>query len=210
MTLIILWIAASAAIGWFGRKRVIGFWGFFVLSLLVSPVITGLFLLVAAPGKRYINETEQRVAATLRRTALPTPATAVSPLANDPIAAHARTPGMRMLMLAWLVTVAVFAVLYLVTGGNAAGQSLTASFDLVDAARLSFDIGTLGSGRDDVAASPVVTWLASAQRLVVLGILVLMVSSLISARLAVLREKDRRPADRVEPPAIDDPTSVQL
>jgi len=83
MTLIILWIATSAAIGWFGRKRVIGFWGFFVLSLLVSPIITGLFLLVAAPGKRYINETEQRVAATLRRTALPEPATVTSSLADE-------------------------------------------------------------------------------------------------------------------------------
>jgi len=115
---------------------------------------------------------------------------------------------MRALMLSWLATVAVFAVLYLLIGSGEAGQSLTESFSLVDAARLSFDIGTLGSGRDDVAAAPVVTWLASAQRLVVLFLLVLMVSSLISARLAALRDRERPRADRADRAAIEDPTSV--
>lgn len=209
MTIIVLWVVTSAAIGWFGRKRVIGFWGFFVLSLLVSPILTGLFLLLAAPGKRYVAETEQRVAESMRRAGLHA-APAVTPATAEvsSMAAQARTPGMRVLMVAWVATIALFAVLYLLLGRETAGQSLTESFDLVDAARLSFDIGTLGSGRDDVAESGRVTWLASAQRLIVLGILVLMVSTMLGARLATLRDKPRRPSATVEPDAIEDQTSV--
>lgn len=214
MTIILLWIVTSAAIGWFGRKRVIGFWGFFVLSLLVSPIVTSLFLLVAAPGKRYVAETEQRVAESLRRTGL-----AVAPPRPgqtngvvDPVVAHARTPGMRWLMVGWLATTAVFAGLYLMVGGSDAELSLTTgSWGLLDAVRLSFDVGTLGSGRDDIAASSAVTWLASLQRLVVLVILVLMVSSLISARLAALRAKEHGngAAARIpRPAAVEDAPSV--
>lgn len=211
MTIILLWFFTSAAIGWFGRKRVIGFWGFFVLSLLVSPIVTGLFLLVAAPGKRYVAETEQRVAASLRRTGLhPSQSrTAKAKASADPIVEHARTPGMRWLMGLWLITVAVFAGLYLATGAITEG-SLNAggTFGVIDAVRLSFDVGTLGSGRDDIAASSIVTWLSSLQRLMVLVILVLMVSSLISARLAALRLKDQAPVVRVEPVAVEHPTTV--
>jgi hypothetical protein len=33
-----------------GRNRAIGFWGVFVLSVLLTPAIMGLFLLISAPN----------------------------------------------------------------------------------------------------------------------------------------------------------------
>ena len=39
----------SALVGWLGRDRVIGFAGFFVLSLLFSPFVMALALVVSVP-----------------------------------------------------------------------------------------------------------------------------------------------------------------
>ena len=33
------------------RNRQIGFWGFFILSLIVTPIITGIFLIICTPKK---------------------------------------------------------------------------------------------------------------------------------------------------------------
>jgi hypothetical protein len=192
MTIILLWIATSAAVGWFGRKRVIGFWGFFVLSILLSPILTGLFLLLAAPGKRYIAETEQRVAASLRRAGVDAVHDAHAERLTTPMAVHARTPGIRRLVTAWLVVVAVFAGVYMVVGGPpGAGLSPSAdeAFGPIDAVRLSFDVATMGTGGGDTTAGSW-QWLASLERLIVLGILVMMVSSLISAQLASIRARE--------------------
>jgi hypothetical protein len=49
IVLIIAYVVLSALIGFLGRRREIGFAGFFVLSLLITPFITALILLVAAP-----------------------------------------------------------------------------------------------------------------------------------------------------------------
>jgi hypothetical protein len=49
VVLILLYVALSALIGWFGRNRIIHFAGFFALSLLLTPFIMGLVLLVSGP-----------------------------------------------------------------------------------------------------------------------------------------------------------------
>jgi hypothetical protein len=46
---ILLLVALSALVGWLGRDRAIGFAGFFVLSLIFTPFITSLVLLVSMP-----------------------------------------------------------------------------------------------------------------------------------------------------------------
>jgi hypothetical protein len=46
---IILYVALAALVGLLGRKRAIGFAGYFVLGLLLTPVVMALVLLVAAP-----------------------------------------------------------------------------------------------------------------------------------------------------------------
>ena len=33
------------------RNRQIGFWGFFILSLIVTPVVTGIFVIICTPKK---------------------------------------------------------------------------------------------------------------------------------------------------------------
>ncbi|HQS13012.1 MAG: hypothetical protein B7Y62_10560 [Sphingomonadales bacterium 35-56-22] len=47
--LFLLLVAVSVVVGWFGRNRAIGFAGFFVLSLLLTPFVMALVLLVSVP-----------------------------------------------------------------------------------------------------------------------------------------------------------------
>lgn len=49
--LFLLLVAVSAVVGWLGRKRAIGFAGFFVLSLMLTPFVMALVLLVSVPRK---------------------------------------------------------------------------------------------------------------------------------------------------------------
>lgn len=45
-TLVIIYVISCTLVGLYGRKRVLGFWGFFILSYVVSPFITFLFLVI--------------------------------------------------------------------------------------------------------------------------------------------------------------------
>ena len=47
-----LWLLGSVIVGFLGRDREFGYWGFFLGSLLVSPVIALLILLLTAPARR--------------------------------------------------------------------------------------------------------------------------------------------------------------
>jgi hypothetical protein len=44
------YLALAILVGFFGRRRVFGFWGFFLLSLFLTPIIVGLALILAAPS----------------------------------------------------------------------------------------------------------------------------------------------------------------
>ncbi len=56
--LILLLVALSALVGWLGRDRTIGFSGFFVLSLIFTPFITSLVLLVSMPRSPAVKRVE--------------------------------------------------------------------------------------------------------------------------------------------------------
>jgi len=43
------YIVSCAAVGFFGRKRAIGFIGCFLFSLVISPIVMAIILLVAMP-----------------------------------------------------------------------------------------------------------------------------------------------------------------
>lgn len=45
--MIVIYLLLSIVVGWLGRHRHIGFVGFFVLSLLITPVIALLILMMA-------------------------------------------------------------------------------------------------------------------------------------------------------------------
>jgi hypothetical protein len=49
--LIIFYVLASLLVGFLGRRREVGFSGFFVLSLLLTPFVMAIVLLVATPRR---------------------------------------------------------------------------------------------------------------------------------------------------------------
>ena len=52
-TLAIIHVLGSLIVGWAGRNRKFGFFGFFILSLIISPLIALLFLVIASPSAKY-------------------------------------------------------------------------------------------------------------------------------------------------------------
>lgn len=51
--LVIIHVLGSLVVGWAGRNRRFGFMGWFFLSLLISPLIAVLFLIIASPSSRF-------------------------------------------------------------------------------------------------------------------------------------------------------------
>lgn len=49
-TLILLITLCSLVIGFCGRRRKLGFWGFFFASLMLTPIFGLLLLIIAGPG----------------------------------------------------------------------------------------------------------------------------------------------------------------
>jgi hypothetical protein len=47
MTLFLLWVALSAVVGYLGPAKSVGFWGFFAFSLVFTPIVGVLSVLVA-------------------------------------------------------------------------------------------------------------------------------------------------------------------
>jgi hypothetical protein len=46
--LVLAYVALAAAVGFWGRKRLVGFAGFFILSLVLTPIVMALVLIIAA------------------------------------------------------------------------------------------------------------------------------------------------------------------
>lgn len=51
LTHIAILIAGCLLIGFLGRRRKLGFWGYFFASLLLTPLIGALFVLVSDPKR---------------------------------------------------------------------------------------------------------------------------------------------------------------
>jgi hypothetical protein len=51
LTIIVLSVLASLLLGFLGRNKKLGFWGFFFASLLFTPVLGLLLLIIAGPAK---------------------------------------------------------------------------------------------------------------------------------------------------------------
>jgi len=50
--LLFIYLLLCGVAAFFGRRRRIGFWGFFFLSIIVTPFLTALFVFAAAPVKK--------------------------------------------------------------------------------------------------------------------------------------------------------------
>ncbi|MBA3948612.1 MAG: hypothetical protein H0X44_01545 [Acidobacteria bacterium] len=48
---IFIYLLLCVATAFMGRRRRIGFWGFFFLSILVTPLLTSLLIFAAAPAR---------------------------------------------------------------------------------------------------------------------------------------------------------------
>jgi uncharacterized membrane protein YhaH (DUF805 family) len=51
MHLVILYILAAALVGYAGRSRRIGFLGFFLVSLIITPVLGFVIVFLSAPSR---------------------------------------------------------------------------------------------------------------------------------------------------------------
>lgn len=47
------WLLAALLVGFAGRDRALGFWGFFLLTLLLSPIPVVLWLLFTTPRRQH-------------------------------------------------------------------------------------------------------------------------------------------------------------
>ncbi len=52
MHTLLVYFLLGACVAWAGRAREIGFAGFFLLSILFTPLVTALILLISGPRKR--------------------------------------------------------------------------------------------------------------------------------------------------------------
>ncbi len=57
--LIPVWLLGAILVGFFGRNKRFGFWGYFFSSILLTPVI-GLLLLLAAIPRREQQKAQRR------------------------------------------------------------------------------------------------------------------------------------------------------
>ena len=57
---ILIYLVLCALAGFFGRRRRIGFWGFFFLSILATPVVSAIFIFAAAPVRRHRPAAQRR------------------------------------------------------------------------------------------------------------------------------------------------------
>jgi hypothetical protein len=49
--IIIGYVFLALLVGIGARNRQIGFWGFFILSLILTPIVTGIFVIICTPKK---------------------------------------------------------------------------------------------------------------------------------------------------------------
>lgn len=50
LTIILVIVLCSLIIGFCGRRKKLGFWGFFFASVMLTPIFGLLLLLIAGPG----------------------------------------------------------------------------------------------------------------------------------------------------------------
>ena len=50
LTILLLVALCSLVIGFFGRRKKLGFWGFFFASLMLTPIFGLLLLIIAGPA----------------------------------------------------------------------------------------------------------------------------------------------------------------
>lgn len=173
MRIIIAWIVASLVIAYFGRRRTGGFWGMLFFSLILSPLLGLLALIIAGPSKKALAEQRSERIRVEERTRTTGTAPASGTAGVSPERSIWRT-----FAGPWILLVVVFALLYWITAG--AGRQYGA---FAYALSLSVEAGTLGLvGGGDHVPHGTVRFLAAVQRMGVLLILAAVVVRLAARR----------------------------
>jgi hypothetical protein len=153
---VVLWFLLSALVAYLGRRKSVGFWGFFFFSLIFSPVVGALSLLVAGPSaaerRRQIEARALVLLAAGHRPATPAAApvrraTEASAAASSATIRSARSPrellgilpraALRSFAIGWLVTIIVFSAAYWSLHGRTADA-------IPSATALSLEVATFG------------------------------------------------------------------
>ncbi len=133
------WILLSLAVGFLGRLSRGGFWGMFVFSMLFTPLVGGLAVLLAGPSGRSRKTAAQKQAGVRR-------AGAAVQRRGESLSAG---PVWRSLVIIWLVVVAVFGVLFMLVDST----TLQAGFGIsLDAATFRISGTNLGNGSSTTRA----------------------------------------------------------
>lgn len=49
---LIAYVILAVIVGMIGRDKQIGFWGFFLLALVITPIVPAVFMLIGRPRRR--------------------------------------------------------------------------------------------------------------------------------------------------------------
>ena len=114
MHIVLAWMLASLFVGFLGRKRRFGFWGYSLFAFFVTPVAAALALIFAAPSRP-----------SPRAQAKPTPrqpVTAGGAAVGVPRSALVR--GFVRLVLGWVLVIGAAAGVMMFVGGVAAADAV--------------------------------------------------------------------------------------
>jgi len=162
MRILIAWIVGALLMGYLGRKRRAGFWGSLFFSLLFSPIVGALALLLAGPSGKEKDKQRREVRKAAEGARVP------SQMAPD----SAFQAVLMSILVPWLVLVAVFGVAYWLAIGRDAEQSA-----IMLAFQISLDTATLGlSGLSPEAMTGTIRILMGAERL---GVLVILAAAIV-------------------------------
>lgn len=56
--MLFVYLILCVAVAWIGRNRILRFWGNFLLSIIITPLIVALILLIGAPARKKEEPTE--------------------------------------------------------------------------------------------------------------------------------------------------------
>jgi hypothetical protein len=137
----LLWFLGSAVVGYLGRAKSVGFSGFFVFSLIFSPVVGALSLFVAGPSAaERRREIQARALVRLAAVSRPEATVRQATIRSITLTGQATMPpgaALQAFVLPWLALVLVFAVAYWAMGTRTA-------ITISSALALSLDVATFG------------------------------------------------------------------
>jgi hypothetical protein len=172
MRVVLLWLFASAVVAYAGRHGRGGFWGTFFFSLLLSPLVGALAVIVTGPSRKSRKLHARARALSIAGHQLP-PAVAAVQATDRSVMSVWWT-----LLFSWIAVILVFTVVFKVA------ESASNDAGFREAFEISFDTATFGIVGTNIGSGEISTRvLIAIERLIVIVLLIMK-----AARLVMLRE----------------------